>query len=248
MTQKTPRQLFLLLIIVMIIFCTLISLGYWLKSGDKLPDNWAMDQLTNPDNAELQTRINRKLFDNSMVDVPGIGADIDSSIDQDAMEARLAGLTKNVTTQKIPSAQQLEKFYQQNRDNYREPAKLWLWVDTFSTARYGGQVFEQAQQALGNLSTREADRETDRETNSFDRYGAILSTELEEKYGRAFTAKLLSLIRDSDLLPCWAGPISSAIGAHLVCVKEIDWGAYTPLEEIKSQLINDWRFSVAIGS
>ena len=242
MTQKTPRQLFLLLIIVMIIFCTLISLGYWLKSGDKSTDNWAMDQLTNPDNAELQNRINSKLFGNTMVDVPGIGADIDSSIDQDAMEARLAGLTKNVTTQKIPTAQQLERFYQQNRDSYREPATLWLWVDTFSTARYGGQVFEKAQQALGNISTREADL--------FDRYGAILSTELEEKYGRAFTAKLLSLVSDNDseLLPCWAGPISSAIGAHLVCVKKIDWGAYTPLEEIKSQLINDWRFSVATES
>lgn len=224
----------------MIIFCTLISVGYWLKSGDKSTDNWAMDQLTNPDNAELQNRINSKLFGNTMVDVPGIGADIDSSIDQDAMEARLAGLTKNVTTQKIPTAQQLERFYQQNRDSYREPAKLWLWVDTFSTARYGGQVFEKAQQALSNFSTREADL--------FDRYGAILSTELEEKYGRAFTAKLLSLVSGSELLPCWAGPISSAIGAHLVCVKKIDWGAYTPLEEIKSQLINDWRFSVATES
>ena len=203
-----------------------------------------MDQLTNPDTAELQSRINSKLFDNAMVDVPGIGADIDSSIDQDAMEARLAGLTKNVTTQKIPTAQQLESFYQQNRDSYREPAKLWLWVDTYSTARYGGQVFEQAQQALdtliSNLVTREAD--------SFDRYSAILSTELEEKYGRAFTAKLLSLISGSESLPCWSGPISSAIGAHLVCVKKIDWGAYTPLEEIKSQLINDWRFSVTTES
>lgn len=229
----------------MIIFCLAVSLGYWLKNTDKSDKGWAMDELTNPNNAALQTQINSKLFDNSMVDVPGIGADIDSGIDQDAMEARLAGLTKNVTTQKVPSAQQLESFYQQNRDNYREPAKLWLWVDTFSTARYGGQVFEEAQQSLDSLAGNPAGTASNREGDLFDRYGAILSTELEEKYGRAFTAKLLLMINSSNALPCWAGPISSAIGAHLVCVKRIDWGAYTPLEEIKSQLINDWRFSVA---
>jgi len=242
--QKTPRQLFLLLIIVMIIFCTLISLGYWLIGADKTEENWTMDQIANPDTAELQSRINSKLFDNTMVDVPGIGADIDSSIDQDAMEARLAGLTKNVTTQKIPTAQQLENFYQQNRENYRQPAKLWLWVDTYSIAQHGGEVFEKAQQTLDSFTRNPETQKAD----SFDRYGAILSTELEEKYGRAFTRKLLLLISGSELLPCWAGPISSAIGAHLVCVQKIDWGAYTPLDEIKSQLINDWRFSVATES
>jgi hypothetical protein len=236
-----PKSFFLLLVIAMIIFCLIIGFGYWSKSTDK---SWAMDQLTHLDNAALQSRINSKLFDNSLIDVPGIGADIDSSIDQSAMDARLLGLTKNVTTQKIPSAQQLEGFYQQNRDNYRQPSKLWLWVDTFSTARYGGQVFAEAQRALDAA----IGKPSIREGAMIDRYGAILSTELEEKYGRDFTAKLLLLIDRNNALPCWAGPISSAIGAHLVCVKKIDWGAYTPLEEIKSQLINDWRFSVATES
>ena len=244
MTLKTPGHFFLLLIILMLIFGALLGLGYWYKSTDSVEANWAMDELTNPDNAALQSRINSKLFTDDMVDVPGIGADIDSTMDQSAMEAKLAGLTKNVTTEKIPTAEELEGFYQLNRDNYREPSKLWLWVDTYSNARFGGQVFEKAKQALDtlveNLSTREAD--------SFDRYGAILSTELEEKYGRAFTEKLLSLIADRQSLPCWAGPISSAIGAHLVCVKKIEWGTYPAIEEIKSQLINDWRFSVASES
>jgi hypothetical protein len=243
-TLKTPRQFFLLLIILMLIFGALLGLGYWLKDTDHSEENWAMDRLTQPDNAELQSRINSKLFADKMVDLPGIGADIDNTIDESAMEAKLAGLTKNVTTEKIPTAPQLEGFYQLNKDNYREPSKLWLWVDTFSNARFGGQVFEKAQQALDTLAIESSTPEGD----LFDRYGAILSTELDEKYGRAFTDKLLSLIADSESLPCWAGPISSPIGAHLVCVKEIDWGTYPAIDEIKSQLINDWRFSVATES
>jgi hypothetical protein len=222
--------------------CIAISLAYWLKNTDQVESNWAMDTLTNADNADLQNRINSKLFDNSMVDLAGVGADIDSLQDQSAMDAKLAGLTRNVTTEKVPTAQQLENFYQQNKQSYREPSTLWLWVATFSTANYGGQVFDKAQQALNNADNSKP------QSDLFDRYAAILSTELEEKYGRGFVAKLLSRIHNSESLPCWAGPISSASGAHLVCVKEISWGVYTPLEEIKSQLINDWRFSVAIDN
>ena len=112
MSLKTPRHFFLLLIILMLIFGVLLGLGYWCKITDSVEANWAMDELTNPDNAALQSRINSKLFTDDMVDVPGIGADIDSTMDQSAMEAKLAGLTKNVTTERIPTAEELEGFYQ----------------------------------------------------------------------------------------------------------------------------------------
>ena len=233
---------------MLIILGLFFSTTYWhspWRSAETEKD-WAMDQLTTPDNSALQNRINNQLFGSAIVDAPGIGTDIDSTVNESAMDAKLAGLTKNVTTQKLPSSQQLNDFYQSNRDSYREPSKLWLWVVGFTTARHGGQVFEKAQLALNHSEEKSSTPEGD----MFDRYGAILSTELEEKYGRAFTAKLLSLISDNDSesLPCWAGPISSPFGAHLVCVKKINWGAYTPLEEIRSELINDWRFSVATES
>jgi hypothetical protein len=112
----------------------------------------------------------------------------------------------------------------------------------FSTAIHGGQAFEKAQLALGTVTGETPKGDT------FDRYGAILSTELAEKYDQGFSTKLLLLAANNDSLPCWAGPISSAQGAQLVCVKRIVWGAYTPLEEIRTQLINDWRFSVAAES
>lgn len=235
--------------ILLVVIYAAIGFTHWLSSSSNTEPNLRMDQLTNPDNAELQSRINSKLFGNDIEDAPGIGADIDSTVDQSAMDAKLAGLTKNVTTQTIPSDQQLADFYLQNKKNYREPSTLWVWVVGFSTAIHGGQAFEKAQLAidfLGNPSITKAEKTPKGDT--FDRYGAILSTELAEKYGQAFSTKLLLLAANNDSLPCWAGPISSAQGAQLVCVKKIDWGAYTPLEEIRSQLINDWRFSVATES
>ena len=45
----------------MIIFCLAVSLGYWLKNADNSDKGWAMDELTNPNNAALQNQINSKL-------------------------------------------------------------------------------------------------------------------------------------------------------------------------------------------
>jgi hypothetical protein len=241
-TIKTPTatKTTLLLTILLVVLYTAVGLNNWLKGSTETDSILRMDELTNPDTTELQSRINSQLLDATRVNETEIGA-TDNSEDASAMDARLAGLTKNVTTQAIPSNQQLEDFYLQNKENYREPSKLWVWVVGFSTAIHGGRAFEKAQLALtGKTETPKGD--------TFDRYGAILSTELAEKYGQGFSAKLLLLAANNDSLPCWAGPISSAQGAQLVCIKKIAWGAYTPLEEIRSQLINDWRFSVAAKS
>ena len=239
MTIKTPiaTKITLLLTILLVALYTAVGLNNWLKGSTETDSTLRMNELTNPDTAGLQSRINSQLLDATRVNETEIGA-ADNSAEVSAMDARLTGLTKNVTTQAIPSDQQLEDFYLQNKENYREPSKLWVWVVGFSTAIHGGQAFEKAQLALtGKTETPKGD--------TFDRYGAILSTELAEKYDQGFSTKLLLLAANNESLPCWAGPISSAQGAQLVCVKRIVWGAYTPLEEIRTQLINDWRFSVA---
>ncbi len=239
MTIKTATatKITLLLTILLVVLYTAVGLNNWLKGSTETDLTLRMNELTNPDTAGLQSRINSQLLDTTRVNETEISA-ADNSAEASAMDVRLTGLTKNVTTQAIPSDQQLEDFYLQNKENYREPSKLWVWVVGFSTAIHGGQAFEKAQLALtGKTETPKGD--------TFDRYGAILSTELADKYDQGFSTKLLLLAANNDSLPCWAGPISSAQGAQLVCIKKIVWGAYTPLEEIRSQLINDWRFSVA---
>lgn len=223
----------------MLVFCTLLSLAYWFYNPHKTDNNWAVEQLSTPDRSELQSRINSQLFTDDSLDSVAGGNDLDSTVDISAMDARLQGLTKNVTTQAMPSSQQLENFYRQNRENYREPSKLWLELVGFSTALHGANAFDKAELALVESAPPRGD--------SFEQLDAILSTELEAKYGRAFTKNLMLLLAE-NALPCWAGPISSARGTQLVCIKKIVRGAYTPLEEIRSQLINDWRFSVATES
>ena len=202
----------------------------------------SLDALTNADSEALQELINSQLFSESIVEVPGVGADVDSTTDSSAMQSKLAGLTKNVTTQQLPSSAELEVFYQLNKKRYRNPSKFWLDVVSFATAKHGGQVFQMAEQALNTGQAPVGDRS--------EQYAATSSIEFERVYGQSFVDSLMTIEQRQEQLgdaslPCWYGPISSALGAHLVCVDKVTWGDYPPLEEVENQLINDWRFSAS---
>jgi len=231
-----------------------ISTGtYWLtRATPDLASSQGLDALTNLDSEALQQRINSKLFGEAITDPLGIGAEINSTTDTSAMQAKLAGLTKNVTTQQLPSANELAVFYKLNKQRYRNPSKFWLEVISFTTAKHGGRVFERAEQGLNTGQSPVGD--------SRDQHAAISTIELGNLYGQGFVDSLMELEQtetkskvenkienriESPALPCWYGPISSSMGAHLACVDRIIWGDYPPLEEVENQLINDWRFSVS---
>ena len=219
--------------------------AYWLsRATPELDSSPSLDALTNLDSDALQQRINSQLFGEAITEPPGIGAQIHSTTDTSAMQAKLAGLTKNVTTQQVPSANELAVFYKLNKQRYRNPSKFWLEVISYTTAKHGGRVFEKAKQELNTGQLPVGDQR--------DQYAAISTIQLGTVYGQSFIDSLMALEQNLDenktenpALPCWHGPISSPLGAHLVCVDKIIWGDYPPLKEVENQLINDWRFSVS---
>ena len=239
-TAKSKRLILLLSIVI-----ALSTAAYWLTRATPDQDSpQGLDALTNVDSAVLQQRINSQLFGQAITEPPGIGAEIHSTTDTSAMQAKLAGLTKNVTTQQLPIADELAVFYELNRERYRNPSKFWLEVISYTTAKHGGRVFEKAKQGLDTGQTPGGDRR--------DHHAAISTIELENIYGQSFVDSLMEIEQngvksktEGAALPCWHGPISSSQGAHLVCIQRVTWGDYPPLEEVENQLINDWRFSIS---
>jgi hypothetical protein len=247
-TAKSKR-----LILLMSIVIALSTAAYWLTRATPDQDSsQGLDALTNVDSAVLQQRINNQLFGQAITEPPGIGAEIQSTTDRSAMQAKLARLTKNVTTQQVPSANELAVFYKLNRERYRNPSKFWLEVISYTIAKHGGRVFEQAKQGLDTGQTPGGDRR--------NQHAAISTIELENLYGQSFVDSLMEIEQtrvkskienkiesktEGAALPCWYGPISSPQGAHLVCIQRVTWGDYPPLEEVENQLINGWRFSIS---
>ena len=162
---------------------------------------------------------------------------LDNIIDDQAMQIKLTGLTKNITTTREPSNKELNDFYQQYQEQYRQISSFQITQYLFTNVRYGGQAISMAQKTL---TTSPTNRTAPQDVISLN------SIEIERLYGAQFSKKLVALVLNNPKnLPCWTKPITSKVGAHLLCFKQVDIGAIPKLESVKPQLINHWRYETA---
>lgn len=224
----------------------LILAIFWYQSN-QAPINdkdWDLNRHNLPDIAALEQRIELNLFGAESPSTKAMAPDTDQPIDIQAMEAKLAGLTKNVTTLRQPTEQELQQFYQQNQSDYREASKFSFRHILFSRAKHGGQVYLKAQQALAELELG-SNPAGDSSDLSPD-YRNVGSDKVDLIFGRGFATKLLTQVLASpQKLPCWTDPIPSNYGVHLVCFENVRLGAFPSLDEVRSQVINDWRYSIS---
>ena len=158
------------------------------------------------------------------------------------MKAKLSGAIKAITTNQNPTAKQLNAFYEAHKSDYTETAQFTFVYRVFYTAKYGGQATATAKKALDDRIAEGVPLLRDTMLPQ-DVYMRADSVEIDEVFGVGFADKLYAL-SNATALPCWAGPISSKSGAHLVCVKAYQPGRTPVLSEIENEVINDWRLSL----
>ncbi len=234
MKKPTPLPLRILALILSLLIALLLSFYY----GTDQPSqrDWDADRHNLPDIDSLQQRIQTDLFDDKSAPIESLGTDIDQIMDPEAMDAKLAGLTKNVTTLRQPTVQELNDFYQQHQADYREFSNFSFRHLLFSSIKYGGTAYQQAEQVLAQIKAGQLPTEADKYQGTSD--------QVAEKFGSSFADKLLTLALDSQAEQCWTEPTASKLGVHLVCIDNAVLGKIPSLEEVRSQVINDWRFAV----
>jgi hypothetical protein len=233
--EQTVRKLTFQQLIILI-FLALMAISYWwIKVYQSSEISWDDSQIKLPSSELLQQQIDQQLSAQSQIaNAPGTNSD--RLIDPQAMQIKLTGLTKNITTEKVPSAKELEDFFQQNKQQYREQSYFQLSQIIFTHGKYGGQAMDIARQALGE---QEIDLAVKSEAINLN------SVEIDERYGSDFSQKLIDLYVDQKNDPtCWAKPITSKVGAHLICFKQVELGAIPSIASIRSLLINDWRYAM----
>jgi hypothetical protein len=233
--EQTVRKLTVQQLIILV-FLALMAFSYWwIKVYQSSNISWDDSQIKLPSTELLQQHIDQQLITQSQI-ANAPGANSERIIDPQAMQIKLTGLTKNVTTEKVPSTQELEDFFQQNKQQYREQSYFQLSQIIFTHAKYGGQAKDVAKQAL---SDEEIDLAIKSEAINLN------SVEIDERYGIDFSQKLIDLYMDQKDAPnCWAEPITSKVGAHLICFKQVKLGAIPSIASIRSLLINDWRYAM----
>jgi hypothetical protein len=233
--EQTVRQLTVQKLIILV-FLVLMAFSYWwinvYQSSNII---WDDSQIKLPSSELLQRHIDQQLITQSQI-ANAPGANLERIIDPQAMQIKLTGLTKNVTTEKVPSTQELEDFFQQNKQQYREQSYFQLSQIIFTHAKYGGQAKDVARQALND---KEIDLAVKSEAINLN------SVEIDERYGSDFSQKLIDLYVDQKNDPtCWEKPVTSKVGAHLICFKQVKLGAIPSISSIRSLLINDWRYAM----
>jgi len=223
-----------LMILVMLALSALCF--YWIKYNQPSSKMWDEKTIPLANTEELQLAIDAKLLNKTDIDQK-LSNNIDDIIDDRAMQIKISGLTKNITLSRKPTNEELNEFYQQQKENYRQLSTFTFTQYLFSNNRYGSQAINAAQQILEKPS---AARPKPLAEISLD------TLEVNRLYGTGFSRKLETLvIQNEKKLPCWTPPVTSKVGAHLICFKQVVIGAIPKLEAIKPQLINHWRYETA---
>lgn len=229
--KKLSKERFIILSMLVI---SALCYG-WIKFISSTHTVWDDSSIQLPDTEELQLFIDKKVTGITEVDQQ-LGNHLDNIIDDQAMQIKISGLTKNITTTREPSHTELNDFYQQHQEQYRQISSFRFTQYLFTNVRYGGQAISMAQKTLTTSPDNRAPPQTEVSLNSI---------EIERLYGAEFNKKLVSLVLENRKeLPCWTKPITSKVGAHLICFKQADIGAVPKLDRIRSQLINHWRYEM----
>ena len=235
MKKPSSASLFILLIAILGIG------GYWWNQVQQSNQHWDTKRIKLPDRDQLQQRIEQQMQDKQSQMDRQIGVDLEQLIDQQAMQAKLSGLTKNITLSRDPTEAELSAFFEQYREQYRETSQFAFKQLLFSKVKYGGQAIGEAKKVLNTMANHPNSWQ-----NHVQEQLYLSSVQLDELYGQGFSDKLLQLaIGNPQQPPCWSQPITSIKGAHLLCFEEVTLGAIPKLESVRSLVTNHWRYETA---
>ena len=222
--------------IVMLTMLVISALCYvWIKLITPSHIIWDDTSIQLPSAEELQLYIDEKVTDQTDIDQK-VNNHLDDIIDDQAMQIKLSGLTKNITLTREPSNKELNDFYQQHQEQYRQISSFQFTQYLFTTVRHGGQAVSVAQKIL---NTAPANRPAPQDEVSLN------TLEIDRLYGAEFSKKLVAIVlQHPQNLPCWTKPITSKVGVHLICVKQVSIGTVPKLELLTPQVINHWRYEM----
>jgi len=231
--------------ILLLLVVTAIGIGfYWLLIPTQQVNEIYNENSVQykPNVATINQQVADKFLKTLTADATDIGPDIDPQANDSSINAKLSGAIKAITTSQNPTPEQLNAFYQNHKSDYKEMAQFVFLYRVFYTAKYGGQSSVVAEKALKDGIAEGVPLLPDTNLPE-DIYLSASSIEVDEIFGIGFADKLDAL-SNAATLPCWAGPISSKVGAHLVCIKDYQPGRIPALSDIKNEIINDWRLSL----
>jgi hypothetical protein len=148
-----------------------------------------------------------------------LGLDQNDTILRRRLMQKMEFLSNDLAELNQPDEAALNKYFLENQEKYKLPARVSFTHIYFSLDKRGAKVVEDAKSVLSGLNALRAPELGD---NFMMQYDFVQETpfEVERLFGKGFTEELFTLGTNT-----WQGPIESGYGLHLVRIsKKVDSG------------------------
>jgi PPIC-type PPIASE domain len=193
-----------------------------------------------PTREEMQGLVNEYVREEVLYrEARAMGLDQDDVIVRRRMRQKFEFLADDLATRGIPTDQELEAYFQQHLDSFREEPRFSFEHIFLSRERRGASTESEAKALLTDLNGKNDD--TVGVKNRGDtfllplRFEKTTAADTARLFGENF-AKQLTTIEPGQK---WAGPIESSYGLHLVRVYEHTPGVVPPLAKVRDAVLRD---------
>lgn len=171
-----------------------------------------------------------------------MGLDKDDPVTRRRMAQKLEFLTKDIAAMKQPEEGELERFFEDNRDDYKAPDLISFTHVFIDPDKRGDATLDDAKALLAELTAiGPPDAATaDKGDRFLLRNEFVQQSELEvrKSLGSGFAASVMQLEPGQ-----WYGPVLSGYGTHLVYVSALEPAPDPAFEAVKDRVLQDWQAS-----
>jgi hypothetical protein len=209
---------------------------------ERLSDNWSKKWRRPPTETELQGLIESHIKEEVYYrEALALGLDQDDTILRRRLMQKMEFLSNDLAELSTPDESELNKFFLDNQEKYKLPARATFTHIYFSLDRRGAQAIEDAKKVLSDIQTAPSPilRAPERGDSFMLQYDFVQETpsEVTRLFGKSFSEQLFK----SDI-NLWQGPIESGYGLHLVRINEKIDSRIPEFSLVREQVHNDFMY------
>ncbi len=206
------------------------------RQVEQLSALWQKQWRRPPTEQELTGLINSFVREEVLYrEAKSLGLDRDDTVIRRRLAQKIEFLAQDLATQAEPSDVELETFFQEQPDIFREPPRVTFNHVYVSRDSRGAAADSDAAEILealrgGSDPSQQGDRFMLQR-----RYVRKSPDEVARHFGSRFAAEIIELPADE-----WVGPVESGYGIHLVFVESLEEAYLPEFEEVKQQIRDEY--------
>ena len=182
---------------------------------ERLSDNWSKKWNRPPTETELKGLVESYIREEVYYrEALALGLDQNDTILRRRLMQKMEFLSNDLAELNQPDDTALNKYFVDNQDKYKLPARVSFTHIYFSLDKRGAMALEDSKKALSELDVPRAPERGDRFMLEYD-FVQETPFEVTRLFGTGFAEQLFTLETNT-----WQGPVESGYGLHLVRISE----------------------------